>query len=247
MTNPERRFGPALAGLNQAQKPGGGVPAYTRWVNRRFARYAAALAYTWGWTPNVVTAVSAVFSFAALLLLVTVEPTLGIGVVVALLLALGYLLDSADGQVARLSGKGSKQGEWLDHVVDAIRTPAIHIAVAVGFWRWSDEILWPIAIALVYALVSVGQFMSQILAEQLSAGEGRPTQTGGVAQSFVLIPTDMGTLCLIFLTWGSPTLFLVVYCAMFVLNTAHSAISMRRKYIRLASVARPAPTKVTTN
>ena len=48
------RFRDAFSALNAAQKPGMGVPAYTRWVNRRLGRYAAAAAYALRWTPNAV-------------------------------------------------------------------------------------------------------------------------------------------------------------------------------------------------
>ncbi|MCU1546803.1 MAG: CDP-alcohol phosphatidyltransferase [Homoserinimonas sp.] len=246
-TIPERHFSTALSALDHAQKPGGGVPAYTRWVNRRLARYAAAAAYSWGWSPNMVTLASAVVSLSALTLIVGVEPTPLLGITVAALLALGYLLDSADGQVARLGGRGSKQGEWLDHVVDAVRTPAIHLAVLVGLWRFTPESAWPLVIALAYVLVSGGQFMSQILAEQLSGEGNRPPFTGGVPQSVLLIPTDMGTLCWIFLVWGFPPAFVIVYAAMFVANAVHTAISMRRKYLRLARTGEPWEVKVVTS
>jgi len=36
-------FSDTLRALEQAQKPGIGVPAYTRWVNRRIARYFAGI------------------------------------------------------------------------------------------------------------------------------------------------------------------------------------------------------------
>lgn len=35
------KFSHTLRSLEAAQKPGIGVPAYTRWVNRRVARYFA--------------------------------------------------------------------------------------------------------------------------------------------------------------------------------------------------------------
>ncbi len=241
---PERTVRAALASLGQAQKPGGGVPAYTRWINRRLARYAAAAAYSWGWSPNAVTIASAACSAAALTALIWLRPTPALGLFVAVLLALGYLLDSADGQVARLSRSGSKQGEWLDHVVDAIRTPTIHLAVLVALWRWMDAPGWLLMIALLYAIMSVGQFMSQILAEQLAPDRGRPAASGGTARSVLLTPTDMGTLCWMFVLWGFPAVFAAVYTAMFAINTVYSAVSMRRKYQRLAGVTRPAPTEV---
>lgn len=243
---PERRIGAALAHLERAQKPGGGVPAYTRWINRRLARFVAAGAYAWGLSPNAVTILSAVFSGAGLALLVAVEPHPLLGVAVAVLLAFGYLLDSADGQVARLGRQGSKQGEWLDHVVDAIRTPTIHLVVLVALWRWTDAPAWLLVVALVYTVVSVGQFMSQILAEQLAPDRGRPAEAGGVQQSILLLPTDMGALCWLFAFWGAPEVFAVLYSLMFAANTVYSVVSMRRKYRRLSGLPKPVPTEVMT-
>jgi phosphatidylglycerophosphate synthase len=243
---PERSVGAALASLGRAQKPGGGVPGYTRWINRRLARYVAAVAHASGLSPNAVTVLSAVFSTAGLAMLVAFPPHPMLGLIVAALLAFGYLLDSADGQVARLGKTGSKQGEWLDHVVDAIRTPTIHLAVVVALWRWTDAPGWLLAVALLYAVVSVGQFMSQILAEQLAPDRGRPATTGGVLRSLLLIPTDMGALCWLFLAWGFPQAFALLYTAMFAVNAVYSTVSMRRKYQRLSGLPRPAPTPHTT-
>jgi phosphatidylglycerophosphate synthase len=235
--SPERRFGEALAALAAVQKPGAGFPAYTRWVNRRLARYAAAAAYRWGWTPNAVTAASAALSGVAVVLLVAAPVGVGTGIAVAVLLAGGYLLDSADGQVARLSGKGSIAGEWLDHVVDAVRTPAIHLAVLVGLSRLSAA-PWLQVVAILYCVVAVGQFMSQILAEQLSGRVHRPVSGAGVRQSLLTLPTDTGVLCWLFLLWGLPAAFAVAYPALFAANALHTAVSMRRKYEHLTDRAR---------
>ena len=84
-----------LRSLEAAQKPGIGVPAYTRWVNRRVARYFAAAAVALGITPNGVTAISAACSAAGLIVLIVCPPSVGVGIGVALLFALGYGLDSA--------------------------------------------------------------------------------------------------------------------------------------------------------
>ncbi|PPL19887.1 CDP-alcohol phosphatidyltransferase family protein [Microterricola pindariensis] len=233
---PRGRFSTALDGLRSAQKPGAGVPAYTRWVNRRLARFAAAAAYSLGWSANAVTTISAVLSFAALALMVLVPQSAPLGLAVAGLLAAGYVLDSADGQVARLSRRSSPAGEWLDHVVDAIRTPAIHLAVLIGLSAVPGLGTWPLVVAVAYCLVSVGQFMSQILSEQLSGTATPASESAGIRQSLVLIPTDMGTLCWIFLFWGTPEVFVWVYAAMFLANTVHAAVSMRRKYLRLRAL-----------
>jgi phosphatidylglycerophosphate synthase len=235
---PERKLGAALASLESAQKPGDGVPAYTRWINRRLARGVVAVAYVWGLSPNAVTVLSAIVSAAGLALLVVLGPSPLVGVGVAALLAAGYVLDSADGQLARLSGRGSPAGEWLDHVVDAIRSPGIHLAVAVSVVIHrpaSPE--WLAIVGVLFALLVTGQFMSQILAEQLrkARGESAPAARGGALRSWALLPSDMGTTCWIFVLWGFPIVFGVAYTALLALLLLHTAASMRRRFRELAA------------
>lgn len=223
-----------LQRLRDAQKPGAGVPAYTRWINRRLARHVAATAAALRVSANGVTALSGLLSLAALVVLVLAPVTWWSGLVVAAGLALGYVLDSADGQVARLTGTGGPSGEWLDHVVDAIRTPAIHLAVAVAVWRHSEYPIWVAAIGFAFALISTGQFMSQILAEQLRKKANVASPMGrGIIKSFAILPNDMGTLCWIFALWGAVPVFAVAYTLLAVANGVHSLVSMRRKFVTL--------------
>jgi phosphatidylglycerophosphate synthase len=206
-------------------------------VNRGAGRVIAAAAYTWGWTPNMITAASAVASTIGVVTLLVAPPTLLSGIGIAFLFALGYALDSSDGQVARLSGTGSLAGEWLDHVVDAIRTPAQHAAVLVAFYKVRPDLgLWPMIAALLYCILSAGQAMSQMLAEQLSGRKHRPTAGGGVPKSLVLLPTDTGVFCWIFVLWGAPLVFAIAYSALFVINAFHALVSMRRKYTHLVNL-----------
>lgn len=237
------RFREAVAELEAAQKPGAGVPAYMRWVNRRLGRYSAAAAYRLGWTPNVVTALSAVISFAGLALIAVAPPSVWVGLLAATLLALGFALDSADGQLARLTGTGGPAGEWLDHVVDAVRGPALHLAVLVGLWRGlgPEQSLvsgtWPLVVALLFCLVTVGVFMSQVLAEQLSGRVHRDQGSTGAAKSFALLPMDTGVFCWVFVLWGFAEVFLATYVSLFVINALYAGASMHRKFTHLRSLA----------
>lgn len=221
-----------MASLGAVRKPGAGVPAYTRWVNRGLARYAAAAAYRWGVSANGVTILSAVMSAVAIALIILAPPRVLVGVAAAVLFAIGYLLDSADGQVARLSRQSSPAGEWLDHVVDAIRSPAIHLAALVGLWRQGGP-RWVWVVAMLYCLMTAGQFMSQILAEQLSKSKATPLTHSGIRQSLLLLPSDPGVLCWLFLLWGAHSVFVPTYTAIFALNLLHTGVSMRRKYVKL--------------
>ncbi|WP_217181698.1 CDP-alcohol phosphatidyltransferase family protein [Streptomyces sp. AC495_CC817] len=223
-----------LADLNRAQKSGAGVPAYTRWVNRRLARGVAASAAALGLSPNAVTMASAALSAAGLAVMIAVGPTWWSALLTGALLAAGYVFDSADGQVSRLTGTSSPAGEWLDHVVDAIRTPAIHLTVAVAVMLHEPQLVWLAVVALLFTIMSVGQFMSQILAEQLVRNSGgEAAEANGARKSIMLLPTDTGVLCWSFALWCVPPVFAVVYSALFAINLVHTAASMRRKYRKL--------------
>lgn len=239
---PRPGFRETLRDLNAAQKPGAGVPAYTRWVNRRIARVFAAGAVSVGIGPNGVTAISALSSAAGVAVLLFAAPGPLAGVAAALLFALGYALDSADGQVARVTGASSPSGEWLDHVVDAIRTPSVHLTVAVGYLRHAEHFPgggWGIAwMPMLFAVLSVGHFMSQILAEQLRRTRNTAApSTGGTARSFLNLHMDAGTLCWIFVLWGFGPVFVAAYALLLAANAATIGISMRRKYTSLSTPA----------
>jgi len=227
-------FGTYLADLNRAQKSGAGVPAYTRWVNRRLARGVAASAAALGLSPNAVSMISAMLSAVGLAVMLVADPSWWSALITAALLAAGYVFDSADGQVARLTGTSSPAGEWLDHVIDAIRTPTMHLVAAVAVVLHRPDVSWLAIVALVYAVMSVGQFMSQILAEQLVRNSGGEAgEASGIRKSLMLLPTDTGVLCWSFALWVVPPVFAVVYTALFVVNLVHTAASMRRKYRKL--------------
>lgn len=194
------------------------APAYSRFVNRRLGRLLAAWAYRRGLSPNAVTGLSALATFTGIGLLALAPPSWLLGAAVALLLILGYALDSADGQVARLTGRGSPAGEWLDHVVDATKISALPLALGVGLLRFDYLPLGWLAVPLVHAVVGAVFFFAMILTEQLRRAHGVHSiaATGGRApwlRSVLVIPTDYGVLCLAFFLFGAPAVFMTVYTA----------------------------------
>lgn len=195
-----------------------GAPAYSRFVNRRIGRYLAAGAHLAGATPNQVTAVSALHTFAAIGLLLAFPPSWWLGAVVAVLLVLGYAWDSADGQVARLTGRGSPAGEWLDHIVDAIKVVSLPLAVAIGFHRFTDLDAPVLLIFLLNAVISSVMFFAMILTEQLRRAHHMTSRAATAGRmpwlrSVLVLPTDYGVLCLLFFLYGSPSFFAVAYGA----------------------------------
>ncbi|MDT3345463.1 CDP-alcohol phosphatidyltransferase family protein [Microbacterium aquilitoris] len=212
-----------LARLRGAQKGHArGAPAYSVYVNRRIGRLFAAVAYRWGLTPNQVTMVSALHTFAGIAVIATVPPSWWAGAVVAALLVAGYAWDSADGQVARLRGGGSIAGEWLDHFVDAVKIASLHLAVLVGLYRFGDVDEVVLLVPIGFSVVATATFFGMILNDLLKAARGVASthaRAGGTfARSMLLLPTDFGVLCLAFVLWGASPLFLLVYGALFAVN-----------------------------
>jgi phosphatidylglycerophosphate synthase len=221
--------------LAAAQKSGAGVPAYLRWVNRGLGRRAAAAAYVAGLTPNAVTAISAGFSLAALVVVALAPTTVLWSVGAALLLLVGYALDSADGQLARLTGTGSVAGEWLDHVVDAARLPLVHLAIALHFLGRQDVLA---GVALAYLVLTSVWFFAQILAEQLNTAPARSASSAPAWVSFVKLPYDVGTLYVIVALLAWPAVFGFFYGALCAVTLVVAVGSMRRKYSQLSSLSR---------
>lgn len=245
-------YGQTLSALGAAQKGAArGAPAYSRFVNRKIGRLFAALAIRWGLSPNTVTMISACFTFAGIALLAVFEPSLGLGIGVALLLVIGYALDSADGQVARFTKSGGPAGEWLDHVVDSVKIVTLPLAIGIQWFRFDvvDD-AW-LFVPLVSCVVASVSFFAMILTEQLrrAAGVRSVAPQGGRApwlRSVLVLPTDYGVLCWSFLLLGWPTAFVWVYTVITALHTVHLILALVKWFRELSArgAARPdtAPT-----
>jgi phosphatidylglycerophosphate synthase len=242
----------AMTRLKSAQKPSKGAPAYSRFVNRRAGRVLAAMAYRLGMTPNMVTAVSALFSFAAIALLTVGEPSWTMGILVTLGLVIGYALDSADGQLARLRGGGTPSGEWLDHMVDATKITSLHLAVLISAYRFFGlpSEAW-LLIPIGFTVVANVSFFGMILNEQLQRGHARetgtPVQTGKAStlRSLLVLPTDYGLLCLVFVLLGSPAVFLGAYGLLFAGSAGYLLLAVV-KWFRVMKGLDVRPSRVST-
>ena len=234
-------YGGTVRRLAGAQKPPAvGSPAYSRFVNRRIGRYLAAGAYQLGLTPNQVTGISAVFSLAGILTIALVRPAWWVGVLVALALALGYAFDSADGQLARLRGGGSPAGEWLDHVVDCLKILSLHTAVLLSLWRFADLDAGWLLLPLAYQLVDSTAFFAMTLNDQLKRGRTAPSGpiVPSLKRSLLVLPTDYGVLCLVFLLLGWRTGFLAGYGLLLAANALYLVAALAKWYRVMAGLAR---------
>lgn len=242
------RFSYARSRLAGAQKSSASVPAYLLYVNRRAGGVLATFSYALGLTPTQVTLLSSGCSFLGIALLVLVQPSVPAGIVIAALLLLGYALDSADGQLARVRGGGSKAGEWLDHVADVAKITSLHSAVAISVLRYFGlDSLLPLALVVIFLVANVTQFFGMMLRDKLLASTAKQNQSsaqGDRAPSLVpwlLLPLDHGTLALAFVMLGLHTAFLWCYGFLAACTLLFAIRSLTKAYRGLLALEAGAP------
>ena len=236
MTEPTIRDN--IRALAAAQKSKAGAPLYSRIVNRPVGRVLAAVAHRAHLTPDQVTLLSAACTLTGIALLAAAPLAPAATAGTSLLLMLGYALDSADGQLARLRHGGSKAGEWLDHVADAVKLSTLHGAVAIGLFR-SGRLADPalLLLPLAYGAVQNVHFFTYILTYQLryhggtplASGEGRP----GLTKAVLSAPTDYGLMCFALMLRFTPTVFICVYGLMLIGYALYVALALPRWYFEL--------------
>ncbi len=238
----------AIAELRGAQKSSKGAPAYSRFVNRPLGRVLAAVAHTAGLSPNTVTMISGTVTYSGIAVILLVEPSWWSSLAITGLLVLGYALDSADGQVARLQGRGSLAGEWLDHMADSLKMSSIHIAVLVSWFRFSDLSDGWLVVPVVFQVVASVFFFGVILTELLRRIAHLQQSTDGSAAggsaktsaiyALAVLPADYGFLCLVFLTLWVQPLFVAVYTTLAAINSLLLVASLFRWFRSVNSLKR---------
>lgn len=231
----------AVTRLRAAQKPSKGAPLYSLLVNRPLGRLFAAAAYQLRMSPNQVTLVSALFTYSGIVVLALAPVAMWTGLVVCVLLVLGYALDSADGQVARLTGGGSLVGEWLDHVVDSGKIATLHVAVLVAFYRAGADALWlgvPLLFMVFYVVHFFGMLLTELLARLYRAERALPKAepSASLAMSVLKLPTDYGVLCLAFVAWGFVPLFRWVYLLLALAMVGYTVLVLGKWYREVSAL-----------
>ena len=247
-----RTFGESYQRLKLAQKNSKGAPPYSRFINRPTGRIFAAAAYQLGLVPNQVTAISGCFTFAGIIVLATASPTWSVGIVISVLLMIGYSLDSADGQLARLRGGGSAVGEWLDHMIDSAKLASIHLAMLICMYRFFDLpsqllLLVPIGFAVVQMVQFFGMILTDLVAREHHARRSPgtkfvPTTVGSSHSTMMTIarlPVDYGLLCLSFVVLGAHIVFFVVYTVMALAAAGYLLLALARWFSLVRKLDRP--------
>lgn len=239
-----RTFATALSALAASQKSSRGAPAYSRFVNRKLGRILAAAAWVLKATPNQVTLASAILTFGAIGLIAAAPPTVLVSICITGLLIVGYALDAADGQLARLGGGGSLVGEWLDHVVDAVKSSTLHGAVLISWFRFFDVDDRLLLVPLGYQAITAVFFFAMILSDLLRRlNRGSQSiiirETGAISPlySLAVIPADYGLICLIFLVFWWPPVFIFLYSLLFVANALIALAALVRWFREMKTLS----------
>ena len=137
-------------------------------------------------TPNQITLGSlVVFAFAMVML--AAQPGYAWLVASVGVLELSYVLDCADGQLARLRHRASPVGAHLDFLMDELKAFLLVAACGVRLWRGDGHELWLVeallGLVVVASAISLTTFMRR--AEFLAAvGSARPDAAGDYGEGF---------------------------------------------------------------
>ncbi len=128
-----------IASIYRASKKKHDINLFTEWVCRPPAAVFVYLVRGTPITPNQVTFLSVLFCAGACAMFIWLPGWQG-AVAAAAVYELSFILDCADGQLARLRQKSSVVGHLLDFLMDEIKAFMVFAAVAVRLWLYSGEI-----------------------------------------------------------------------------------------------------------
>jgi phosphatidylglycerophosphate synthase len=144
-----------------AQTHRGGGELFTKHVSDPLGSWIAAIAIRFGIQASIVTLASLLLALSATAVVIAeVDQAHQLwlpGLIAFVLWQLAYVLDCADGQVARATGKQSDFGARVDVLVDFLIHGAIICSLVTVIARWSDPpaallaacaALWPVNILI---------------------------------------------------------------------------------------------------
>ncbi len=139
-------------------------------------------------TPNQVTFLGAFSFLGVAAVLIWMRDWTGM-LVAAALLEFAYLLDCADGQLARLKSMTSDVGAYLDFLIDEVKALILVGAFAVRLWLEHDDITWLLVGLAGMALVSIATSLTNFVRRPEYAG--RDIKPGESARRKAGVPQDL--------------------------------------------------------
>src|SRR6185436_3837073 len=143
-----------IAAIYRASKKKQDINWFTEWIARPPAAIVVYALRGTPITPNQVTFLSAVVAAGACAIFALLPGWLWL-VVAALLFEFSFVLDCADGMLARLRKIASPVGHLLDFLMDELKAMLLFGCVTVRLWRdTGDERLLVVGLAGLFCLAS---------------------------------------------------------------------------------------------
>ena len=133
-----------IAAIYRASKKKKDINLWTEWVCRPPAAVVVWALRGTRVTPNQVTFLSALVAAGAGLMFALLPGHLWL-VAAAVVFELSFVLDCADGQLARVRGTASPLGHLLDFLMDELKAMFLFGCVAYRLWHGSGEELYLVA------------------------------------------------------------------------------------------------------
>ena len=173
----------AIAAIYRASKKKRDINWFTEWIARPPAAVVVYVLARTPITPNQVTFLSAVVAAAAAAMLAAWPGYVGL-VAAAAVFELSFVLDCADGMLARLRKIASPLGHLLDFLMDELKAMFIFGCVAIRLWQDSgDERLLLAGLGGLFCLAAGLSLTSFVRRPEYGAKppteDGQPAEVGG--------------------------------------------------------------------
>jgi phosphatidylglycerophosphate synthase len=174
-----------IAAIYKASKKKKDINWYTEWVARPPAAVVVYLLRNTPITPNQVTFLSAFVAVGACAIFALLPGSWLWLVVAAVVFELSFVLDCADGQLARYRKIASPLGHLLDFLMDELKAMMLYASVAARLWQETgDARLLVVGLAGLFCLAAGLTLTSFTRRPEYGTAkewteDGQPAQVGG--------------------------------------------------------------------
>lgn len=173
-----------IVGIYRSSKKKKDINWFTEWIARPPAAVVVYFLRNTPITPNQITFLSALIAAGACALFALTPGNWTMLVVAALVFEFSFVLDCADGQLARLRKIASPIGHLLDFLMDELKAMLLLACVTVRLWQETgDDRLMIIGVFALFALAAGLSLTSFTRRPEYGAKppteDGQPAEVGG--------------------------------------------------------------------
>ena len=149
-----------LSNPREAIKKNDGLYAY--YFSAQLANLLARFGSKFKWiTPNLYTSISFILSLAACPFFILLYKSYWYLIIAVILINISFIFDCADGQLSRITGRGSQFGKFYDYFSDRIKDGALVICIALGSY-FETGILALIIIAAIAIFIQYLRYIARL-------------------------------------------------------------------------------------